>query len=211
MREQSNVPSLVMARRRLNTLGLALGASLFGSGVLASCTQRPPSFKSADITGADFGKRLTLTNASTGMQTSLEDFRGKLVVVLFGFLHCPDICPTTLLKAAQIKKQLGHNGKRMQVLFVTVDPERDTAEAIAKYVKAFDPTFIGLRGSTAEINKVAREFKIFSLKVPNREGTSYTVDHTTASYILDTDGNPRLLLKHTQPAEEIAEDIRQLL
>ena len=198
-------------RRQFHRLGVAVGASLIGAGWLAGCKDKAPSFKSTDITGADYGKSLSLTDVSTGKLVSLEDFHGKLVMLFFGFTHCPDVCPTTLLKAAQIRKQLGPDSARMQVLFVTVDPERDTPEILSKYVPAFDPSFIGLRGDPAETGKAAREFKVFYQKVPNRDGTSYNVDHTAASYILDTEGRLRLFVRHTQPAEEIVADLQQLL
>ncbi len=206
--EQSLVPA--PQRRRFN-LAFVLGACLFCGGLLAGCKNEAPSFKSTDITGADYGKSLTLTNASTGKPVSLEDFRGKVVLLFFGFTHCPDVCPTTLLKAAEVRKQLGGDAERMQVLFVTVDPERDSAEVLSKYVPAFDPSFIGLRGDQAETNKAAREFKVFFQKVPNRDGSSYNVDHTAASYILDPEGRLRLFVRHTQPVEEIVSDLRQLL
>lgn len=205
------IPPASPARRRLGVAGLALGVALAAGGLLAGCSEKAPSFKSTDITGADYGKSLTLTNASTGQPVSLEDFRGKLVMLFFGFTHCPDVCPTTLLKAAEVRKQLGPDGERMQVLFVTVDPDRDSAEVLSKYVPAFHPSFIGLRGSQEEINKAAREFKVFFQKVPNRDGSSYNVDHTAASYILDTEGRLRLFVRHTQPVEEIVADLRQLL
>lgn len=211
MQEKSDALTPSPDRRRFNALGLVFGTSFLAGGLLAACKDQPPSFKSTDITGADYGKSLTLTDASTGKPTSLEDFRGKLVLVFFGFTHCPDVCPTTLLKAAQIKKQLGPDGNRMQVLFVTVDPERDTPEVLARYVPAFDPSFIGLHGDTAATNMAAREFKVFFQKVPNRDGSSYNVDHTAASYILDTEGRLRLFVRHTQPVEEIVADLQQLL
>ncbi len=198
------------SRRRLATAGLLLGGAIAAGGLLG-CSEKAPSFKSTDITGADYGKSLTLTNASTGKPVSLEDFRGKVVMLFFGFTHCPDVCPTTLLKAAEVRKQLGGDAERMQVLFVTVDPERDSAEVLSKYVPAFDPSFIGLRGDQAETNKAAREFKVFFQKVPNRDGSSYNVDHTAASYILDPEGRLRLFVRHTQPVEEIVSDLRQLL
>jgi protein SCO1/2 len=198
-------------RRRLGARACALGAALLLSGLLAGCRNEAPSFKSTDITGADYGKQLTLTNAATGKPASLEDFRGKLLLVFFGFTHCPDICPTTLLKAAEVKKGLGANGDKLQVLFVTVDPERDTPEVLSRYVPAFDPTFIGLRGDGEQTTKVTREFKVFFQKVPNRDGTSYNVDHTAASYVLDTQGRLRLYVRHTQPVEEIVGDLQQLL
>ena len=211
MQEEPRTVIRSSQRRRFNSQAVTLGAALLGSTLLAGCKDPAPSFKSTDITGADYGKSLSLTNASTGKLTSLEDFRGKLVLLFFGFTHCPDVCPTTLLKAAQIRKQLGPDGNRMQVLFVTVDPERDTPEVLAKYVPAFDPSFIALRGDTAQTNKAAREFKVFFQKVPNRDGTSYNVDHTAASYILDTEGRLRLFVRHTQPVEEIVADLQQLL
>ena len=211
MQEEIHVVLRSPDRRRFNSLAVTLGASLVGGGLLAGCKEKAPSFKSTDITGADYGKSLSLINASTGKPTSLEDFRGKLVLLFFGFTHCPDVCPTTLLKAAQVRKQLGADGDKMQVLFVTVDPERDTPEVLAKYVPAFDPSFIGLRGDTEQTNKAAREFKVFFQKVPNRDGSSYNVDHTAASYILDTEGRLRLFVRHTQPVEEIVADLQQLL
>jgi protein SCO1/2 len=201
----------VLQRRRMGIRLFALGAALFLSGTLAGCKNDSPSFKSTDITGADYGKQLTLTNAATGKPVSLEDYRGKLVLIFFGFTHCPDICPTTLLKAAEVKSALGPDGDRLQVLFVTVDPERDTPEVLSKYVPAFDPSFIGLRGDGEETTRASREFKVFFQKVPNRDGTSYNVDHTAASYVLDPEGRLRLFVRHTQPVEEIVSDLQQLL
>jgi len=211
MQRDHSLPLPVPRRRQFSALGLAAGVAFVLGTTLAGCKDEAPSFKSTDITGADYGKRLTLTNVSTGKPTSLEDFRGKLVMVFFGFTHCPDVCPTTLLKAAEVRKALGAEADRLQVLFVTVDPERDTPEALAKYVPAFDPSFIGLRGDDDETRKAAREFKVFFQKVPNRDGTSYNVDHTAASYILDTEGRLRLFVRHTQPVEEIVGDLRQLI
>lgn len=209
-------PAAAPHRRQFTVLGLAIGSAWVGGAVLGGaalggCKDPAPSFKSTDITGADYGKHLKLTNTSTGEPVSLEDFRGKLVLVFFGFTHCPDVCPGTLIKAAQVKKVLGADGSRLQVLFVTVDPERDTPEVLSRYVPAFDPSFIGLRGDSAETSKAAREFKVFYQKVPNREGTSYNVDHTAASYVLDAEGRLRLFVRHTQPVEEIVADLRQLL
>jgi protein SCO1/2 len=211
MQDKIHDPAPMPQRRRFNALGLALAASLTGGGLRAGCKDKTPSFKSTDITGADYGKSLVLTNAATGKPTSLEDFRGKLVLVFFGFTHCPDVCPTTLLKAAEVRKQLGSDGSKLQVLFVTVDPERDTPEVLAKYVPAFDPSFIGLHGDATATSQAAREFKVFFQKVPNRDGAGYNVDHTAASYILDTEGRVRLFVRHTQPVEEIVADLQQLL
>jgi protein SCO1/2 len=196
---------------RARTRAFAIAVALLCGSVIVGCKSEAPSFKSTDVTGADYGKQLTLTNVGTGKATSLDDFRGKLLLVFFGFTHCPDICPTTLAKAAQVKKELGSQGDKLQVLFVTVDPERDTPEVLSRYVPAFDGSFIGLRGDPDETAKAAREFKVFFQKVPNRDGTSYNVDHTAASYVLDTQGRLRLFVRHTQPVEEIVADIKQLL
>ena len=211
MQDYNPVRHHAAGRRQFHRLGVAAGVSLIGGAFLAGCKDKAPSFKSTDITGADYGKSLSLTDAGTGKRVSLEDFRGKLVMLFFGFTHCPDVCPTTLLKAAQVRKQLGADGSRMQVLFVTVDPERDTPDVLSKYVPAFDPSFIGLYGDAAETGKAAREFKVFYQKVPNRDGTSYNVDHTAASYVIDTKGELRLFVRHAQPVEEIVSDLRQLL
>jgi protein SCO1/2 len=204
-------PVLSPPRRRYGARVLSVGAALLCAGLIAGCRNEAPSFKSTDITGADYGKQLTLTDSATGKPASLEDFRGKLLLVFFGFTHCPDICPTTLLKAAEVRKALGSKAEKLQVLFVTVDPERDTPEVLSKYVPSFDPSFIGLRGNGDETTKAAREFKVFFQKVPNRDGTGYNVDHTAASYVLDTQGRLRLFVRHTQPVEEIVADLQQLL
>ncbi|MGE0798173.1 MAG: SCO family protein [Lautropia sp.] len=202
------------ARRRLQLAGLAGVGAAFALGAgIAACTQKPapPSFKSTDVTGADYGRTLSMTDAATGKVRTLEDFRGKIVLVFFGFTQCPDICPTTLAKAAEVKKALGADGDKLQVLFISVDPERDSAEILAKYVPGFDPSFIGLRGDEAQTKQVTREFKVFYQKVPNRDGSSYTVDHTAASYIIDPQGRLRLFVRHTQPVDEIVADLKQLL
>ena len=199
-------------RRRFShrVLTLAVGGAL-GLPLLAGCSDKKVSFKSTDVTGADYGKTLNLTDAVTGKVRSLDEFRGQVVMLFFGFTHCPDICPTTLLKARDVRKALGAQGSKLQVLFVTVDPERDTPEVMARYVAAFDPSFIGLRGDEAETRRATREFKVFHQKVPNRDGSSYTVDHTAASYIIDAQGQLRLFVRHAQPVEEITADLKALL
>lgn len=195
---------------RLARVGLA--ASVVGAGVgLSACSKKPVAFKSTDITGADYGKSLSLTDVKTGKLRSLEDFRGSVVMVFFGFTQCPDVCPGTLLKAKQVKDALGSQGSKLQVLFVTVDPERDTNEVMSAYVTGFDPAFIGLRGDEAQTRKATREFKVFYQKVPNKDGSSYTVDHTAASYIIDPKGQLRLFVRYGQSPDELAADIKQLL
>ena len=177
---------------------------------LAGCGLDKPQFNNTDITGAEYGKALRLADPSGKVRT-LADFKGKAVVVFFGFTQCPDVCPTTLAEMKTVKKLLGDDGKRLQVLFVTVDPERDTAELLANYVTAFDPTFLGLRGDPEATAKVAKDFKVFYQKVPGTTPDSYSIDHTAGSYIFDPQGRLRLFVRHGQSADKIAADIKTLL
>lgn len=174
---------------------------------LAAC-DGAPKFKSTDITGADYGRSLELQDTS-GRERHLEDFRGKAVVLFFGFTHCPDVCPTTLADLAGVMKTLGADAERVQVLFVTVDPERDTAEALAKYVGAFDPRFIALRGDLAATQRMAKEFKIYFEK--RKQGESYTIDHSAQSYVIDPQGRLRLLVRHDRLAQDLPDDLRVIL
>lgn len=165
-------------------------------------------FKSTDITGVDYGKTLELTDHN-GKPRRLEDFRGKAVVLFFGFTHCPDLCPTTLVEVSSALKALGADAERVQVLFVTVDPERDTQDALAKYVTAFDRRFLGLRGDAAATQRVAKEFKIYYEK--RKSGDSYSVDHSGQSYVIDPQGRLRLLVRPDRIAEDLPADLRTLL
>jgi protein SCO1 len=177
--------------------------------LLAACGGGGPSFRNVDVTGADFGKDFALT-AHDGKPRTLADFRGKVVLVFFGYTRCPDVCPTTMTEMKAALEQLGEDARRVQVLFITVDPERDTQELLSKYVPAFDPSFIGLRGDAAATAKVAKDFKVFYQKVPGRSPDSYTVDHTAASYVFDQQGRLRLFVRPGNPAN-LASDLRTLL
>lgn len=183
--------------------------ALLASATLAACSGSGPSFNNTDITGADYGKEFTL-NDHTGKTRTLADFRGKVVVMFFGYARCPDVCPTTLAELKAAKDQLGEDGKRVQVLFVTVDPERDTREVLAAYATAFDPSFIGLYGDAAATARVAKEFKVFYQKVPGKTPDSYTVDHTSGSYVFDTQGRLRLFARQGNVAN-LAADLKTLL
>ena len=165
-------------------------------------------FRSTDITGVDYGKVLDLTDHD-GKPRRLEDFRGKAVVLFFGFTHCPDICPTTLAETAAAVKKLGADSDRVQVLFVTIDPERDTAEALRKYVTAFDPRFLGLRGDAQATQRTAKEFKVFYEK--RKTGDTYSMDHSGQTYVLDPQGRLRLLVRPERLGEDLPEDLRTLL
>jgi protein SCO1/2 len=185
-------------------------AILLGAMALAACSPQLARFEGVDITGANYAQDFALTD-HTGTRRTLADYRGKLVVVFFGFVQCPDVCPTTLAKLAEVKKLLGKDGDRMQAVFITVDPERDTQEVIAQFVPAFDPSFVGLRGTAEEISRTAQQFKVFYQKVAGKTPTSYTMDHTAGSYVFDPQGRIRLFLKHEQGAESVAADLRKLL
>lgn len=176
---------------------------------LAGCGASGPSFRNTDITGADYGKDFTLTD-HTGKVRTLADFRGKVVVMFFGYTRCPDVCPTTMAELKAVKEQLGEDGRRMQVLFVTVDPERDTPRLLANYVPAFDRSFLGLYGDSAATAKVAKDFRVFYQKVPGKTPDSYTVDHTAGSYVFDPQGRLRLFVREGSPANLVA-DIQTLL
>jgi protein SCO1/2 len=178
--------------------------------LLAACAPEKPSFKSVDVTGAEFGRELALTD-HTGKARTLADFKGKVVAVFFGFTRCPDVCPTTLAEMKLVKERLGADGDKLQVLFVTVDPERDTPELLAKYVPAFDPTFLGLRGDAAETAKTAKEFKVFYQKAPGTSPDNYSIDHTAATFIYDPQGRLRLFAKHSSGADALTQDIKLLL
>jgi protein SCO1/2 len=186
---------------------VGLVACLF---VLAACEPTKRSFNSVDITGANYAREFSLTD-HTGQKRTLNDYRGKVVLVFFGYTQCPDVCPTTMADMAQVKAKLGGAGDRLQVIFITVDPERDTQQLLANYVPGFDPSFVGLYGSADETARVAKEFKVIYQKVPGKTPTSYTIDHTAGSYVFDPQGRVRLFVRHSQSIESIADDIKRLM
>ena len=188
----------------------ALAAAALIAVLLAACGAEAPKFRSTDITGADFGRALALTGHD-GRPRTLADFRGKLVVLFFGYTYCPDVCPTTLVDMAAAMKALGNDAGRVQVLFVTLDPERDTPEVLAQYVTAFDPRFLGLYGDAAATQRAAKEFKIFYEKRSGSTPSAYTVDHSGQSYVLDTQGKLRLFARHDRIAQDLGDDLRLLL
>jgi protein SCO1/2 len=177
----------------------------------AGCGERPQTakFRLTDVTGADFGKELNLTDHD-GRPRTLADFRGKVVTVFFGFTHCPDVCPVTLAEMAQVVRELGPDGDRVQVLFVTVDPERDTQQVLRQYVPSFDPKFLGLYGDAQATARAAKAFKIYYQKQPAKDGR-YSVDHSAGTYILDGEGRLRLFAQYGAGAPALLHDIRILL
>lgn len=199
-----------LARRGVMTrwcAALALGLSV----ALVACDRAAaPSFKGIDITGADYARELSLTDPD-GKRRSLSEFKGRVVVVFFGFTQCPDVCPTTMVELAAVKKQLGADGERVQGIFVTVDPERDTPELLKAYVDNFGAGFIALRGSPEETLAAAKHFKVFYAKVPGKTQSSYTIDHTAGSYVFDPQGRARLFTRHGTGPEALAQDLKLLL
>lgn len=179
--------------------------------LLAACQpQGSQSFNSVDITGANYARDFTLTDHN-GNKKTLADYRGKVVLMFFGYTQCPDVCPTTMADMAQVKAKLGGAGDKLQVLFVTVDPERDTQQLLAQYVPNFDRSFVGLYGSAEDIARTAKEFKVIYQKVPGKTPTSYSVDHTAGSYVFDPQGKLRLFVKHSQSIDSIAADLKRLI
>lgn len=188
---------------------LPLVFALFAAALIAACGPSAPVFKSADITGADYGRDFALTDHN-GKPRTLADFRGKVVVIFFGYLFCPDVCPTTLAELKAVLDELGADAGRVQVLFVTVDPARDTREALAQYATGFHPSFLGLYGDAEATARVAKEFKVFYQKVPASAPGNYSVDHTAGTYVIDPQGRLRLYVSLGQAAG-IVPDIRILL
>ncbi|USX18459.1 SCO family protein [Oxalobacteraceae bacterium OTU3REALA1] len=176
--------------------------------ITAAPSMAAPAFNGIDVTGAAIGPDYQLFYAD-GKPASLRDFKGKYVMLFFGFTQCPDVCPTALSRAVEIKRLLGADGNKLQIVFATVDPERDTGPLLAEYMRAFDPTFVSVRGNLAQTAKAAADFKIFYRKVPS--GSSYTMDHTAITYVFDADSKIRLAFKHDQPAQQCADDLRKLM
>ena len=181
-----------------------------GEGAQMMLSPVQSTFKNTDVTGLDYGKDFAMPD-HTGKMRTLADFKGKAVVVFFGYTQCPDVCPTTMTEMANVMQQLGPLSDKVQVLFVTVDPERDTPELLSKYVPAFDQRFLGLVGDKAATEKMAKEFRLFYQKVQGKEPGSYTMDHTAGSYIFDPQGRLRLFVRHGQGPEPIAHDLKLLL
>ncbi|MDB5946068.1 MAG: family protein-like protein, partial [Ramlibacter sp.] len=169
-----------------------------------------PQFSSIDMTGADYAKDFRLADHN-GQPRSLKDFQGKVVVLFFGYTQCPDVCPTTMTELAQVKKLLGPDGDKLQVLFVTVDPERDTPAVLKGYMANFDPTFLALRGTPEQLAGMAKDFKVYYKKVDGKTPTSYSMDHSAASYVYDQQGRLRLYTRYGSGPQALASDIRLLM
>ena len=198
------------ALRSMAALAGWAGAAALAGLPLAGCTESKPSFNGVDITGADYARDFRLKDTS-GRERTLADFRGKVVVLFFGYAQCPDVCPTTMAEMAEVKRKLGAEGERLQVVFVTVDPERDTPEVMKAYMEAFDPAFVALIPTPEELAAMAKDYKVYYKKVDGKTPTSYTMDHSAGSYVYDTQGRLRIYQRYGSGAQALADDVRVLL
>ena len=197
--------------RRL-TLAFAVALSALA---LAGCDRSAPAapahhFNAVDLTGASYAQQFSLPDFDGKVRT-LADFKGKVTAVFFGYTQCPDACPTTMAELAGIEKTLGADAARVQVVFITVDPSRDTAALLKSYVTNFNPGFLALRGDEAQTQAVAKEFKVFYEKVPGKTATDYSIDHTAGTYIFDTQGRIRLFARQNMDPDQLTADLKALL
>lgn len=199
-----------MQKRNAIKIIAASALLVSATALFSACAEKKAEFKGVDITGAEYARDLPLTDHN-GQQRHLKDFAGKVVVVFFGFTQCPDVCPTSMQELAEVKRTLGADGERLQGIFVTVDPERDTAEVLKAYMANFDPTFLALRGNAQELAAVAKDFKIYYKKVEGKTPTSYTMDHSAGSYVYDTAGRLRVYHRYGSGAAALVADVATLL
>jgi len=197
---------MTMNKRHVLKL-LAAGSTLALAGCMQSSKQ---SFNAVDITGADYAKDFSLKDAN-GATRTLADFKGKVVVLFFGYAQCPDVCPTTMTEMAQVKQQLGADGDKLQVVFITVDPERDTPDVMKAYMGAFDPAFVALIPTPEQLAAVAKDFKVYFKKVDGKTPTSYSMDHSAASYVYDPQGRLRLYARYGTGVAPMVADVKTLL
>ncbi len=194
----------------LNRRTLWRVCGIFLSATLVACSPDKPSFKAIDITGADYARGFTLSDHQ-GQTRSLSDFKGKVVVVFFGYTQCPDVCPTSMTELAEVKRLLGAEGDKLQGVFVTVDPVRDTAEMLKAYMANFDPSFVAFIPTPEQLVVVAKDYKVYYKKVDGKTATSYTMDHSAGSYVYDPQGNLRLFSRYGSGPQALVQDIQTLL
>ena len=201
----------MMPMHRRFALGVTLAiATLSALSLLGACSPDKAAFKGIDITGATYARELSLPDAA-GKPRSLAEFKGKVTIVFFGFAQCPDVCPTTLAEIAEVKRKLGADGSKVQAVFVTLDPERDTPEVLAAYIANFGADFVALRGSLEQTTTAAKEFKIYFAKVQGKTEGSYTLDHTAGAFVFDAQGRVRLFLRYGGGVEAMQADVKALL
>ena len=196
-------------RNVLKALACCITASS-ATVLLSACSENKPSFVSIDVTGADYAKNFSLTDHN-GETRSMKDFSGKVVVMFFGFTQCPDVCPTSMAELAEIKKLLGARGDKLQGLFVTVDPQRDTPKVLKAYMVNFDPSFLALYTTPEKLVELAKDYKVYYKKVDGKTPTSYSMDHSAGSFVYDTKGALRLYTRYGTGAKSLAQDVEILL
>lgn len=197
--------------RRKLIKNIAVSALLVSvSAIFSACSENRPSFAGIDLTGADYAQGFSLPDHN-GQQRSLQDFAGKVVVVFFGFTQCPDVCPTSLTELAEAKKLLGSQADRLQGIFISVDPERDTPELMKAYMASFDPSFLALHPTQAELQALSKSFKVYYKKVEGSTPSNYTMDHSAGSYVYDPQGRLRLYHRYGSGATALAADVKLLL
>ncbi|MBP8840427.1 MAG: SCO family protein [Giesbergeria sp.] len=199
-----------MLKRNALKLIAASALSISAAAVLTACSPDGPAFRGVNLTGADYARDFSLTDHN-GQLRSLKDLRGKVVVVFFGFTQCPDVCPTSMQELAEVKAALGADGERLQGIFISVDPERDTLELLKAYMENFDPSFLALRPTPEQLPALAKDFKIYYKKVDGTTPTSYSMDHSAGSYLYDPQGRLRVYHRYGSGAEALTEDVRLLL
>jgi protein SCO1/2 len=201
-----------MFKKHTFSIGIKLSIILCLISALFACDYAPKKFLNADITGSSaFNPNFDLVDHQ-GTVRHLSDFNGKVSIIFFGFTQCPDVCPTTLTEIKEVKELLGKDKDKLQVIFITVDPDRDTQEILAQYVPSFDPSFLGLRPATPEaLEQVVKGYKIFVQKDYSKDGKNYTINHTAGSYVVDKEGKLRLFIKHNQGTQGLVNDLKQLI
>ena len=188
----------------------AWGAGFAAMALALSGCSDQPAFTGIDITGADYAQGFSLTDHN-GQARTLADFKGQAVVVFFGFTQCPDVCPTSMSELAQAKQLLGEQGSRLQGLFISIDPERDTPDIMKEYMASFDPSFLALYAKPDELPALAKSFKVYYKKVDGPTPTSYTMDHSAGSYVFDPQGRIRIYHRYNSGAPALANDVKALL
>ncbi|MBK9238557.1 MAG: SCO family protein [Rhodoferax sp.] len=199
-----------MHRRLVIKTATACAVVALAGGLLAACSEQKPKFAAIDVSGADYARDFSLTDHN-GQQRAIKDFAGKVVVLFFGYTQCPDVCPTSMNELAEVKKLLGKDGEKLQGLFISVDPQRDTPELLKAYMANFDPTFLALTTTPDKLEALAKEYKVYFKKVEGKTPTSYTMDHSAGSYVYDANGKLRLYTRYGTGAAPLAADIKLLL
>lgn len=199
-----------MLKRDALKLLAASALSISAAAVLTACSKDSVAFRGVNLTGADYARDFSLTDHH-GQLRSIKDFQGKVVVVFFGFTQCPDVCPTSMQELAEVKQALGADGERLQGIFISVDPERDTLEMLKAYMENFDPSFLALRPTPEQLPALTKDFKIYYKKVDGSTPTSYTMDHSAGSYVYDPQGRLRVYHRYGSGVEALTADVRLLL